>query len=97
VQDVAERHQGIVDATRDENERADRLCVLNVLEQAVHVCRTTIVQDAWRRGQALSVHGLIYSLQDGLLRDLGFTATAADEVPRQHGSAIGNLSASLAP
>ena len=49
----------------------DRLCELNVLEQAANVCRTTIVQDAWRRGQPLQVHGWIYRLQNGLIRDLG--------------------------
>jgi carbonic anhydrase len=52
----------------------DRLCELNVLQQAEHVCRTTIVQDAWSRGQQLAVHGWIYALQDGLLRDLHFRA-----------------------
>jgi carbonic anhydrase len=58
----------------DETAQVDRLCELNVLEQAMHVCRTTIVQDAWRRGQPLTVHGWIYSLHDGLLRDLRFHA-----------------------
>jgi carbonic anhydrase len=51
----------------------DRLCELNVLEQAANVCRTTIVQDAWRRGQPLQVHGWIYRLQNGLIRDLGMS------------------------
>jgi carbonic anhydrase len=58
----------------------DRLCELNVIEQAVHVCRTTVVQDAWARQQALVVHGWIYGLEDGLLRDLGFEVASAKEL-----------------
>jgi carbonic anhydrase len=58
--------------------RVDRLCELNVMEQARHVCETTIVQDAWGRGQMLDVHAWIYGLQDGRLRDLGFTAAVED-------------------
>ena len=53
----------------------DRLCELNVLEQALNVCRTTVVQDAWDRGQHVAVHGWIYAVADGLLRDLDFCAT----------------------
>jgi carbonic anhydrase len=80
VQDVAERHTRILDLFADEESKVDRLCELNVLEQAAHVCRTTIVQDAWRRGQPLTVHGWVYALQDGLLRDLDFCVRTADEV-----------------
>jgi len=80
VQDVRAKYPGAVDAAPDAAARLDRLCELNVLEQAVHVCETTIVQDAWERGQPLAVHGWIYRLEDGLLRDLGFCVTAADEV-----------------
>jgi carbonic anhydrase len=58
----------------------DRLCELNVIEQARHVCQTTIVQDAWARQQPLAVHGWIYGLRDGRLHDLGFLATRPDEV-----------------
>ena len=80
VRDVRERHHAAVDAAGDDTARAARLCELNVLHQARNVCHTTIVRDAWRRGQSLSVHGWIYALRDGLLRDLGFTVTAAAEV-----------------
>lgn len=55
----------------DEEQRFDLLCELNVAEQVTNVCHTTIVQDAWKRGQKLSVHGLIFSIRDGILRDLG--------------------------
>jgi carbonic anhydrase len=80
VQDVRERHRAVIDAAADAAGRADRLCELNVIEQVRHVCQTTIVQDAWRRGQPVSVHGWIYALRDGLLRDLGFTVTDPREV-----------------
>ena len=80
VQDVAARHRDALDALPDGEARVDRLCELNVIEQAVNLCQTTIVQDAWARGQALTVHGLIYRLQDGLLRDLRMAASGPDEV-----------------
>jgi carbonic anhydrase len=65
----------------DEQGRQDRLCELNVAAQVANVCHTTIVQDAWRRGQPLTVHGWIYSLADGLLRDLGLTVERAEQLP----------------
>ena len=73
VQDVHERHPARIRALYHESHQVDRLCELNVIEQARHVCETTIVRDAWSRGQPLRVHGWIYGLQDGLLRDLGFS------------------------
>ena len=73
VQDVRDRHLAAIDAIAGEDARIDRLCELNVVSQVRNVCQTTIVNDAWRRGQSLSVHGWIYSLQDGLLRDLHVT------------------------
>jgi carbonic anhydrase len=80
VRDVRERHRLLLDALRTEAERHERLCELNVVEQVVHVSQTTIVQDAWARGQTLSVHGWIYALRDGLLRDLEICATRPDEI-----------------
>ncbi len=71
VQDVFHEHEEQLAKIPDENERVDRLCELNVIEQVRNVSRTTIVQSAWQRGQELVVHGWIYGLQDGLLRDLG--------------------------
>jgi len=70
VQDVRDRHLAAIEDIDGEDARVDRLCELNVVTQVRNVCQTTIVQDAWRRGQTLTVHGWIYSLQDGLLRDL---------------------------
>src|ERR1044071_3748282 len=71
VQDVLHEHQDELAKIEDEEKRLDRLCELNVIEQVRNVGRTTIVQSAWQRGQELVVHGWIYGLQDGLLRDLG--------------------------
>ena len=71
VQDVLHAHKDELAQIEDESARLDRLCELNVIEQVLSVSRTTIVQNAWQRGQQLAVHGWIYGLQDGLLRDLG--------------------------
>ena len=76
VQDVARVHAEKLDGL-DGSMREDRLCELNVIDQARHVCETTVVQDAWGRGQRLDVHGWIYGLRDGRLRDLGFTEDGA--------------------
>jgi carbonic anhydrase len=80
VQDVRAKHRAQVDNLSEPNARLARLCELNVIEQAVHVCETTVVQDAWARGRMLAVHALIYGIEDGLLRDLGFGVSADDEV-----------------
>ncbi|SNS39395.1 carbonic anhydrase [Noviherbaspirillum humi] len=82
VQDVHQKHGRYIVETLPEPARVDRLCELNVIEQVVNVCQTTIVQDAWERGQEFTVHGWIYSLKDGLLQDLGMeigSAAALDE------------------
>lgn len=80
VQDVSARHQLLLDAAGDLDARADRLCELNVIYQAAHVCETTIVQDSWARGQPLAVHGWIYALDDGLLRDLRLRVAGPGEL-----------------
>ena len=69
VVDVAEKHATELDALADD-ERPVRLCELNVVEQVANVCQTTVVEDAWARGDDLTVHGVVYGLEDGLLRDL---------------------------
>src|SRR5690606_9388940 len=93
VQDIRSRHAGRVAAAGAE--AADRLCELNVLEQARNVCRTTVVRDAWARGQELSVHALIYSVADGLLRDLNFRAGADSDVNALLEQAVASLPPSL--
>jgi carbonic anhydrase len=82
VQDVRERHDQLIARETTDEERIDRLCELNVVEQVRHVCHTTIVQDAWRRGQPLAVHGWIYDVSDGLLRDLSCTTNGSDRTSR---------------
>jgi carbonic anhydrase len=91
VQDVAEQHpeqfpRGIADS-----QATERLAELNVLAQVANVCRTTIVIDAWRRAQPLSVHGVIYGLHDGLLRDLGLTVTRDGTLTAEFSRAIAGL------
>jgi carbonic anhydrase len=76
VQDVRWKHQPQIDALQTEAQRHNRLCELNVVEQVVNVSQTTVVRDAWARGQVLAVHGWVYDIQDGLLRDLGMSVTA---------------------
>ena len=78
VQDVVEKHAGELDGLPPDR-RLDRLCELNVVEQVANVCQTTVVEDAWARGQQLTVHGLVYGLEDGLLRDLAVSSSGAAE------------------
>ena len=77
VQDVRRRHQADLSAIEHEADRHNRLCELNVIEQVINVSQTTVVRDAWARGQELAVHGWVYDIRDGLLRDFG-TCVAAD-------------------
>jgi carbonic anhydrase len=87
VQDVHGKHRAALDAL-PEAARADRLCELNVLEQVVNVCQTFVVQDAWQRGQPLTVHGWIYGLKDGLMRDLGLTVRRPEDLQPRYASAL---------
>src|SRR6185437_4168360 len=80
VQDVRSKHRDELDALETEDAQLDRLSELNVIEQVSNVGQTTVVQDAWSRGQKLSVHGVIYGLHDGLLRDLGITVRSMEDV-----------------
>jgi carbonic anhydrase len=73
VQDVRNKHADLLNVCCDDTQRFERLCELNVIEQVVNVCQTSTLQSAWQRGQRLKVHGWVYSLADGLLRDLGIT------------------------
>jgi len=89
VQDVMEKHVALLGAAAGDESRCVRLlCELNVIEQVVNVCQTTIVQQAWERGQELSVHGWIYGLEDGLLRDLKMSIAGRSEVPGSHAAAV---------
>ena len=90
VEDVRDRHADWL-ATVAPEERVDALGELNVIEQARHVCETTVVRDAWARGQELVVHGWFYGLQNGLLEDLRFTVTSLDEVDARYAQALAAL------
>ncbi len=70
IQDVARKHDSKLRTLVDENIRLNKLCELNVIEQVLNVCETTVVQDAWDRGKKLEIHGWIYDIGDGLLKDL---------------------------
>jgi carbonic anhydrase len=89
VQDVRNKHRAWLDGMADEELRLKALCELNVLEQSLNVCETTVVQDAWQRGQPVVVHGWVYGLHNGLLEDLRMTVAGADEVAAAYALALG--------
>lgn len=80
VKDVHQKHERYLGEVIPSPKRQDRLCELNVIEQVVNVCETTIVQDAWARGQDLTVHGWTYRLETGLVNDLGMSISSAEEM-----------------
>jgi carbonic anhydrase len=84
IKDVQHRHRARLEAIEDEEARLDVLCELNVMTQVAHVCHTTIAQNAWARGQKLAVHGWVYSLKDGLLKDLDCTVDCVDQIPEAY-------------
>ncbi|MEO6393264.1 MAG: carbonate dehydratase [Pyrinomonadaceae bacterium] len=88
VQDVMHHHAAQLAEIPNEAKRLDRLCELNVIEQVLNVCRTTIVQQAWDRGQPLAVHGWIYGIEDGLLRDLDICIASQDELAAAYDQAV---------
>ena len=81
IKDIYYRYEERFENCLDQEERVDILCEINVAEQVMNLCHTTMVQDAWDRGQKLSLHGLIYSIRDGILRDLGVTYDSREDVP----------------
>lgn len=87
VQDVRQKHMELLN-NLPENDRHNRLCELNALEQAVNVCQSYVVQDAWRRGQPLTVHAWVYSLQNGLVHDLGMTVDGTAELESRYQAAL---------
>ena len=89
--DVHQKHAASLARVPSETAAANRLCELNVIEQVANVCQTTIARDAWDRGQELVVHGWIYGLQDGRLRDLNATVTNANEALPAYEAALAGL------
>ena len=88
VGDVAQKHAAILEAIDDPTLRHARLCELNVIEQVANACRSTIVQDAWARGQKLMVHGWVYSLKDGRVREMGIDVGGPDELEAAYAQAL---------
>ena len=88
VQDVREKHEECLASAGSDSEACDRLCELNVIEQVANVCQTTIAREAWERGQELAVHGWIYGLHDGLLRDLHTTVADFEEAIPTYRAAV---------
>ncbi|MGB8507793.1 MAG: carbonate dehydratase [Pyrinomonadaceae bacterium] len=88
VQDVMHNHEALLSAISDEAQRVDRLAELNVIEQVLNVSRTTVVQNAWSRGQELTVHGWIYGIGDGLLRDLNICINGQGELTAAYEEAV---------
>lgn len=84
IKDIYRYHQEEIDALADDAAKISRLCEVNVIEQVANVCSTTIVQNAWKSGQELAVHGWIYRIDDGILRDLNVCCTNINELPRAY-------------
>lgn len=80
IQDVYRLHKAQVDSIEDPAERSNKMCELNVIEQVANVCDTTIVKNAWERGQELTIHGWVYGICDGILKDLGVCISGPDEM-----------------
>jgi carbonic anhydrase len=95
IQDVRDKHRTALNLVASEAQRHERLCELNVIEQVVNVSQTTVVRDAWDRGQSLAVHGWIYALRDGLLRDLNMCVTADAELLGCYTAACARLSSDI--
>lgn len=91
IKDVRDRHAALIEAT-PEPHRVDVLCELNVIEQVMNVAHTTVVQDAWKRGQPLTLHGWVYGLRDGLLQDLLMTADSIEGLDDIYRTAIASVS-----
>jgi carbonic anhydrase len=88
VQDALREHAALLGRVADPDRRLTCACELNVIEQVANLCRTTVVQDAWARGDELTVHGLVYALGDGLLRDLGITVSSPAEIDERRTAAL---------
>ena len=88
VSDISKKHIALLNTIESEPLRHARMCELNAIEQALNVCETTVVQDAWARGQRLAVHGWVYSLNDGRVRELGMDVSSPDEIYSTYKSAV---------
>ncbi|HEY9148906.1 MAG TPA: carbonate dehydratase [Gammaproteobacteria bacterium] len=96
IQDVQTKHTACLAPLEGHPALVDRMCELNVIEQVVNVAQTSVVQDAWEHGQELSIHGFIYSINDGLLRDLGMSVSGQSEMQSRYGEALRKVDARVA-
>ncbi|PLX72580.1 MAG: carbonate dehydratase [Azoarcus sp.] len=92
VQDVRDRHENLLNAVEDHADRVDRLCELNAMQQVVSISQTSVLREAWERGQDVSIHGWCYRLDDGLVHDLGISATCRDEALELYRDGIERMS-----
>lgn len=90
IQDVRDRHRDVLDVL-PEHGRASALCELNVIEQVVNVAQSTVLQDAWARGQDVTLHGWVYAVQDGLLQDLHITVTGSTDLDALYREAVSGV------
>lgn len=88
VQDVRDRHEAKLAALDDPKERVNRLCELNAMQQVVNVCQTSVLREAWARGQSVTVHGWCYSLENGLINDLKVSANSREEAMERYREAV---------
>jgi len=91
VQDVHQKHPEKISKIAEKTDAIDRLCELNVIEQVMNVCQTTVLQDAWLHKQEIAVHGWIYGLRDGRLKDLKMSVTRPDELAPAYAEAIAGM------
>jgi carbonic anhydrase len=91
IEDVRQKHESRMANAKNDATACNRLCELNVIEQVANVCQTTIARDAWDRGQELTVHGWIYGINDGLLRDLNVTVTSLEEMGKVYDTALSEV------
>ena len=92
IQDIKQKHAATLAAITDDPLRVDRLCELNVIEQVLNVCHTTVLQEAWSRGQGVTVHGWIFGLTDGIIRDLKVSIDGPRQAPEVYAAALAALS-----
>ena len=91
IHDINQKHDQLMKSQQDIDMQSDRLCELNVIEQVLNACQTTVVQDAWQRGQQLTVHGWVYRLNNGLLNDLKISISSQEELMERYQEAINSL------
>lgn len=96
IQDVRQKHIGLLDKVDDSHAKINTLCELNVIEQVMNVCHTTVVREAWDRGQSVTVHGWVYGLSDGMVRDLNMSISAHDQAHQTYCAALEQMATNLA-